>query len=101
MAPDGDPGVVFRSKPLFLKSVVSDFKSKHIPPPRWLPFYLKKKLFRPGSFLSPGPSNSKATVAGSPSFRPSNVFPFVRRRLRSATNQVENLQPSISIGCVV
>ena len=63
MAPDGlfrDPGVVFRSKPLFLKSVVSDFKSKHIPPPRWLP------LVRSGSFLSPGPSNSKqGNVAGS------------------------------------
>lgn len=53
MAPDGDEVWAIRSEPLFLKGVMSDFKSKHIH--RW----------RSGSFLSPGPSNSK-TVAGSP-----------------------------------
>ena len=59
MAPDGDEVWAFRSEPLFLKGM-SDFKSKHIPPPRWLP------LVRSGSFLSPGPSNSKqGNVAGS------------------------------------
>lgn len=79
MAPDGDPGVVFRSKP----SKANIFHR--------LVGFLFTQLFRPGSFLSPGPSNSKATVAGDlPSFRRSNVLPsfgdaFVRRRTKSKT----------------